>query len=54
MVLATPWSANAEYTIIGDEAYFKLLINFVTPLVTPGDHSEYTVDPVPINIEGAN
>ena len=44
------WSAHALYTIAGDEAYYRLKVNFTTPYAEPKEHAEYTADSFPIVI----
>jgi len=48
------WSAHTLYTIAGDEAYYRLKVNFTTPYADPGEYSEYTADsfPIVVNREG--
>jgi len=48
MTMDSDWSANTVYTIIGDEAYYRLKVNFTTPLVEPREYSEFTADSFPI------
>jgi len=36
-------SFHTVYTIVGDEAYYRLKVNFTFPLGEPGEHSEYGV-----------
>jgi hypothetical protein len=45
------WSAHTVYTIIGDEAYYKLKVNFTFPLGEPGEYSEYGAGSFPIVVE---
>ena len=35
------WSAHTVYTIVGDEAYYQLKVNFTFPGGKPKEHSEY-------------
>jgi hypothetical protein len=35
------WSAHTVYTIVGDEAYYQLKVNFAFPLGKPEEYSEY-------------
>ena len=42
------WSAHTAYTIVGDEAYYRLKVNFTTPYAEPEEYSEYTADSFPI------
>ena len=42
------WSAHTVYTIIGDEAYYQLKVNFTFPRGEPGEHSEYGAYSFPI------
>ena len=45
------WSAHTSYTIVGDEAYYKIGVKFSTPLsLPPRDHSDYSVDSFAISI----
>ena len=37
------WSFHTVYTIIGDEAYYKLKVNFTFPSGESGEYSEYGV-----------
>lgn len=48
MTMDSDWSANTVYTIIGDEAYYRLKVNFGTPLAEPREYSEFTADSFPI------
>ena len=48
MTMDSHWSANTIYTIVGDEAFYRIEVNFTTPLSTPGEYSEYTADSFPI------
>ena len=48
MTMDSHWSANTRYTIVGDEASYRLEVNFTTPLATPGDYLEYTADSFPV------
>jgi hypothetical protein len=41
-------SASTAYTIVGDEAYYKLEINFTFPLGESGEYTEYTAHSFPI------
>jgi hypothetical protein len=45
------WSFHTVYTIVGDEAYYKLKVNFTFPLGRPGEHSEYGAHLFPIVIK---
>jgi len=45
------WSFHTVYTIVGDEAYYKLKVNFAFPLGEPGEHSEYGAHPFPILVK---
>jgi len=42
------WSAHTAYTIVGDEAYYRLKVNFAFPLGEPGEYSEYGAHSFPI------
>jgi hypothetical protein len=42
------WSAHTVYTIVGDEAYYQLKVNFAFPLGEPGEYSEYGAHSFPI------
>jgi len=42
------WSANTEYTVVGDEAYYQLKVNFTFPLGKPEEYSEYGAHFFPI------
>jgi hypothetical protein len=42
------WSARTEYTIVGDEAYYKLKINFIYRLGPSGEYTDYTAHSFPI------
>lgn len=44
------WSAHTLYTIAGDEAYYRLKVNFTTPYADPGEYSEFTADSFPITV----
>jgi hypothetical protein len=44
------WSAHSSYTIAGDEACYRLKVNFTTPYADPGEYSEYTADSFPIAV----
>ncbi len=35
------WSAHTVYTVVGDEAYFKVKVNLLFPGGPSGEHSEY-------------
>ena len=54
MTMDSHWSAHTEYIILGDEAYYRLKVNFTTPYAEPGEYSEYTDYSFPIvgNHEG--
>lgn len=41
-------SANTEYIVVGDEAYYKLKVNFTFPLGESGEYTEYGVHSFPI------
>ena len=41
-------SANTVYTILGDEAYYQLRVNFTCPYGEPGEYSEYGAHSFPI------
>ena len=45
------WSANTVYTIVGDEAYYQLKVNFTFPLGEPGEYSEYGAHSFPIIVK---
>lgn len=45
------WSAHTLYTIAGDEAYYRLKVNFTTPYADPGEYSEFTADSFPITVD---
>jgi hypothetical protein len=45
------WSFHTAYTILGDEAYYKLKVNFIFPFGEPGEYSEYGADSFPIVVE---
>ena len=45
------WSFHTVYTIVGDEAYYKLKVNFTFPLGQPGEHSEYGAHSFPIVVK---
>jgi hypothetical protein len=45
------WSFHTVYTILGDEAYYKLKVYFSFPLGQPGEHSEYGADLFPIVVK---
>jgi len=45
------WSFHTVYTIVGDEAYYKLKVNFTFPLGEPGEHSEYGAHSFPIVVK---
>jgi len=45
------WSFHTVYTIVGDEAYYKLKVNFTFPLGQPGEHSEYGAHLFPIVVK---
>jgi len=45
------WSFHTVYTIVGDEAYYKLKVNFTFPLGGPGEHSEYGAHSFPIAVK---
>lgn len=36
------WSAHTSYIIVGDEAYYRLKVNFTTPYADPEEYSEFT------------
>jgi len=42
MTLETRWSASTKYTIVGDEAYYRLLFDFSINPIRPEYFSEYT------------
>jgi hypothetical protein len=42
------WPASAEYTVVGDEAYYKIKVNFTFPSGPSGDYSEYGAHSFPI------
>ena len=42
------WSAHTVYTIVGDEAYYQLKVNFFFPGGKPEEHSEYGAHSFPI------
>jgi hypothetical protein len=42
------WSASAVYAVVGDEACYRLRVNFTTPYAEPGEYSEFTADSFPI------
>lgn len=44
------WSAHTVYIIVGDEAYYRLRVNFTTPYAEPGEYSEFTADSFPIAV----
>ena len=44
------WSAHTVYTIVGDEACYRLRVNFTTPYAEPGEYSEFTADSFPIAV----
>ena len=48
MTMDSHWSAHTTYTIVGDEAFYRIKVNFTTPQATPGVYSEYTADSFPI------
>jgi hypothetical protein len=48
MTMDSYWSANTEYTIVGDEAYYKIKFNYSFPLGEPGEYTEYGADAFPI------
>jgi hypothetical protein len=45
------WSFHTVYTIVGDEAYYKLKVNFTFPLGELGEHSEYGTHHFPILVK---
>jgi len=45
------WSAHTIYTIVGDEAYYQLKVNFTFPDGKPEEHSEYGAHSFPIVIK---
>lgn len=45
------WSFHTVYTIVGDEAYYRLKVNFTFPLGEPGEHSEYGAHLFPIVVK---
>lgn len=44
------WSANTVCTIVGDEAYYQIKINFTFPYDEPGEYSEYGLHSFPITV----
>lgn len=50
MTLDTHWSASTTYTIVGDEAYYRLLVDFTINPLRPEYFSEYTSESFPIVI----
>jgi hypothetical protein len=44
------WSANTVYTILGDEAYYQIKVNFTFPYDKPGEYSEYGAHSFPIMV----
>jgi hypothetical protein len=42
------WSAQTVYTVVGDEAYFQLKVNFSFPGGPAGNYSEYSAQSFPI------
>jgi len=45
------WSFHTVYTIVGDEAYYKLKVNYTFPYGEPGEHSEYGGHSFPILVK---
>jgi hypothetical protein len=45
------WSFHTAYTILGDEAYYKLKVNFTFPSGRPEEHSEYGAHLFPIVVK---
>lgn len=48
MTMDSYWSANTEYTITGDEAYYKLKVTFTFPLGESGEYTEHGAHAFPI------
>jgi hypothetical protein len=48
MTMDSYWSASTEYTVAGDEAYFKIKVNFTYPLGPSGNYSECGAHSFPI------
>jgi len=44
------WSANTTYTIVGDEAYYQIKLNFSIRDDPSGEHSEYGAHSFPIAV----
>jgi hypothetical protein len=44
------YSAHTLCTIVGDEACYRLRVNFTTPYAEPGEYSEFTADSFPIAV----
>jgi len=51
MIKDSYWSAHTVYTIVGDEAYYQLKVNFTFPGGKPEENSEYGVHSFPIVIK---
>ena len=45
------WSAHTVYTIVGDEAYYKIKVNFTTGYAKHGKYSEYGAHSFPIVVK---
>lgn len=45
------WSFHTVYTIIGDEAYYQLKVNFTFPYGESGEYSEYGAHSFPIVVK---
>ena len=50
MTMDSHWSAHTTYTIVGDEAFYRIKVNFTTPYAKPGEYSEYSADSFPITV----
>lgn len=51
MTMDSPWSGYTSYVIKGDEAYYRLTLNFTMPYVDNKDYSEYSAEFIPISID---
>ena len=51
MTMDSAWSGHTSYIVEGDEAYYRLTLNFTMPYVDNKDHSEYTAEFIPISVD---
>ena len=51
MTKDSSWSAHRAYTIVGDEAYYKIKVNFTIRYAKHGKYSEYGAHSFPILVK---